>query len=67
MEQEMCEITVIHEDAVKEEERLTSNRRELDENEKIEIDRKLQIIRKNITIKPKCIVTYFVPDLIYLL
>ena len=49
-------------DAVKETARLTSERIELDEEQKIILDSKLQIIQKELQIKPKVIFTYFIAD-----
>ena len=49
-------------DAVKETARLTSKRIELDEEQKIILDSKLQIIQKELQNTPKVIITYFMPD-----
>ncbi len=50
-------------DAVKETARLTENRIELDEEEKLIIDNKLKEILNNIQNNPKVTITYFIPDL----
>jgi hypothetical protein len=47
---------------IKETARLTDERIELDEEIKIDIDNKLQIIQNKIHLKPKVTITYFVPD-----
>ena len=49
-------------DVVKETARLTSKRIELDEEQKVILDSKLQIILKELQSKPKVIFTYFIPD-----
>ena len=49
-------------DAVKETERQTDKRIELDEEMKRILDSKLQIILENINKKPEVLITYFVPD-----
>lgn len=48
---------------IQEAERLTSNKKETDENLKEILDRKLQIIKEQINIKPLVIITYFIKDL----
>lgn len=50
-------------DAIKETARITEDRIELDDEEKIKLDNKLKKIQNNISNKPKVIVTYFVPDI----
>ena len=49
-------------DAVKETARLTSDRKEINEEEKESLDIKLQIIQELISTKPQISITYFVPD-----
>ena len=51
------------EDDIKETERIISKRIELDEEEKIVINSKLQQIKKDIQNKPRATFTYFIPDL----
>ena len=51
-----------HGDAISETARLTENRIELDEYEKAETDRVLQLIQDKIKERPEISVTYFVPD-----
>ena len=48
---------------VNETSRLTDRKIELSEEEKIELDRKIQIINNNIKDRPEVIITYFIPDL----
>lgn len=48
---------------IQEAERLTSYKVESDENLKEILDRKLQIIKEQINIKPLVIITYFIKDL----
>lgn len=50
-------------DAVKETARITEDRIELDEEEKVKLDNKLHELEKNISQKPKATITYFVPDI----
>lgn len=50
-------------DAIKETARITEDRIELDDEEKIKLDNKLKKLQNNISNKPKVIVTYFVPDI----
>ena len=50
-------------DAIKETAKITEDRIELDDEEKIKLDNKLKKIQNNISNKPKVIVTYFVPDI----
>ena len=50
-------------DAIKETAKITEDRSELDDEEKIKLDNKLKKIQNNISNKPKVIVTYFVPDI----
>ena len=52
-----------YEDAVKETARETSQRIEIDEESKLILDSKLQIILEQIKTKPEVAITYFVPDL----
>ncbi len=49
-------------EAVEETERVTDNKRELDEELKIDLDRKLQWLQENSKDKPKVTFTYFIPD-----
>lgn len=49
-------------EAVKETARITQQKKKVDEDEKIILDRKLQQIRKNIKERPEVTVTYFVED-----
>ena len=51
-----------HDAAIYETARITDEKIELDEYQKAEIDRKLQIISDNISDRPEITVTYFVPD-----
>lgn len=51
-----------YDDVIKETARLTSERIDIDEGVKSILNRKLQLIRKQIYIKPEITVTYFVPD-----
>ena len=51
-----------HDAAVKETERLTDDRIELDERQKVELDEKLQIIYEHLGENPEVKVTYFAPD-----
>lgn len=51
-----------HGDAIKETGRLTSDRIELDEEEKEILDRKLILIQENINNRSKISFTFFVPD-----
>ena len=51
-----------HDAAINETARITDERVDLDEYEKAEIDRKLQIISDNISDRPEITVTYFAPD-----
>lgn len=50
-------------DMVKETSRLTSNKKELAEDDKIIIDNKLNVLLANIKNKPEAIITYFKKDL----
>lgn len=50
-------------DLVNEASRITDRKIELSEEEKVELDRKLQIIGNNIKDKPEVIITYFIPDI----
>ena len=52
-----------HGDAIKETSRVTSERIELDEEEKEILDRKLEIIIEKINSKPKVSFVYFIPDM----
>ncbi|MBR3162777.1 MAG: hypothetical protein IKF17_01575 [Clostridia bacterium] len=49
-------------EAVEETERVTDNKREIDEELKTELDRKIQWIKGQIKNKPKVTFTYFIPD-----
>ena len=49
-------------DSVKETGRMTSDRIELEEEEKVILNRKLNIIKNNIKNKPEVMITYFLPD-----
>jgi len=51
-----------HDDAIRETARLTDTFIELDENRKEELDRQLQLLRKNLSQKPEIEATYFQPD-----
>ena len=51
-----------YEEAVAETARLTSDRVELDEEEKTILDNKLMIIREQLHTKPVASITYFIPD-----
>ena len=51
-----------YEDAVKETARLTDRRIELDEELKVILDMKIQVIQELISNKPELEVTYFIPD-----
>lgn len=50
-------------DAIKETSRITENKIELSDDEKIKIDNILQQIMKEISNKPKVTITYFIPDM----
>lgn len=50
-------------DAINETSRITENRIELDDEEKLEIDNILQKLINKISNKPKVTITYFIPDL----
>ena len=49
-------------DAIKETSRLTSEKIELDEEIKQDLDNKLKILQDKVHLKPKVTITYFVPD-----
>lgn len=49
-------------DAVRETQRQTAPRQELDEYEKEELDWKLAVLMENLSGQPQVLVTYFVPD-----
>jgi len=51
-----------YDNAIKETERLTDNKIELTEEEKLKINNKLLIINEKIKHKPKVTITYFEPD-----
>lgn len=51
-----------YDDAVKEIARLTNERIDLDDEAKMMLDAKLQVIREQLLEKPLVIITYFVPD-----
>lgn len=50
-------------DAINETSRITENRIELDDEEKLKIDNILQKLMDKISNKPKVTITYFIPDL----
>ena len=52
-----------YEDAVSETGRLTSDKIELSEDERVILDRKLKIIQDNIAEEPSVFITYFIPDI----
>ena len=49
-------------DSIKETSRLTSKKKELSEEEKNELDRKINILNENIKDRPDVIISYFIPD-----
>ena len=51
-----------YDDAVKETARLTNERIDLDDEAKMMLDAKLQVIREQLSEKPLVTITYFVPD-----
>jgi len=51
-----------YEDVIEETTRQTDSKRELDETEKAELDRKLNVIALRLTEKPIVVIEYFVPD-----
>lgn len=51
-----------HNEAVMETQRLTEEKRELDENQKVIINEKLQMVAEKISEHPDIIITYFEPD-----
>ena len=51
-----------YEDVIEETTRQTDSKRELDETEKAELDRKLNVIASRLTEKPIVVIEYFVPD-----
>ena len=51
-----------YDDAISETARLTDRRIELDEDEKLMLSDKLQLIQENIKQRPQVKITYFVPD-----
>ena len=51
-----------YEDAIKETVRLTFERKDFDEEYQSILDRKLQIVKENIILKPKLKITYFEDD-----
>ena len=51
-----------YDDAVKETARLTNERIDLDNEAKMMLDAKLQVIREQLSEKPLVTITYFVPD-----
>lgn len=51
-----------HSDAIKETERLTDRRVELDEYERVALDERLQLLMDYLHDEPEISVTYFVPD-----
>ena len=52
-----------YEDVINETGRLTSERKEIDEELRMILDSKLQIIKEKLHTKPEVTLTYFVPDL----
>lgn len=50
-------------DAIKETERVTDRRKDIDENLQSVLDNKLHLIKESINTRPKITFTYFVPDL----
>lgn len=51
-----------YEDIIKEEGRLTSNRIEINEEEKYKLDLKMHVLMEKILDTPKVSITYFIPD-----
>lgn len=51
-----------YDDVIKETARLTNERKEIDESQKIILDEKLQIIGEQISMKPMITFTYYIPD-----
>ena len=51
-----------YQDEIKETERITINRIELDEEEKLNLNNKLKLIQDNIQNNPRVKIKYFVPD-----
>ena len=51
-----------YEDVIEETTRQTDLKRELDETEKAELDRKLNVIAAHLTERPIVVIEYFVPD-----
>lgn len=51
-----------HADAIQETARLTDTFVELDEDQKEQLNKQLQLIRENLEQKPECEITYFQPD-----
>lgn len=51
-----------HEEAIEETSRLTENRVELDDDTKVELNRKLQYLASNIQVQPQVEITYYVAD-----
>lgn len=52
-----------YEDAVSETGRLTTNKIDLSEDEKANLDKKLQILKEHILEEPSVFITYFIPDI----
>lgn len=52
-----------YEDAVSETGRLTTNKIDLSEDEKANLDQKLQILKEHILEEPSVFITYFIPDI----
>lgn len=50
-------------ESIKETARITSRKIELSDEEKLELDRKLQILNDNIKDKPDVVITYFIKDI----
>lgn len=51
-----------HGEAVQEAQRLTDDKLDLDERQKIELDEKLQILLQHLKEQPKLHIVYFIPD-----
>ena len=52
-----------YDEKIKETSRLTNEKIEIDDELKSSLDNKLQLIREELSIKPKVTINYFVPDL----
>lgn len=51
-----------HADAIQETARLTDSFVELDEDQKEQLDQRLQLLLENLELRPECEITYFKPD-----